>query len=177
MAAAEPKESRTGLWFALLGILCAGAAGAAVWLSAEAATEAEALERAKLDYRDMVKWRPAVEELRKKQGGGSRQADGDTLTFLSRKATAAQIPSKLFSVQRNPPLKTGGWSEESFTVTLRGTKEEPVARDAVVNFIRLVEAERPSVKVKNLQLSFAGDPLSTAVISFSTFEPSASDAK
>jgi len=171
--AEEPKEARTGLWFALLGILCAAAAGGAVWLSAEAAAGEEALERAKRDYRDMVKWRPAVEDFRRKQGSGGRPTDGDTLTFLSRKASAAKIPPNLFSIQRNPPLKTGGWSEESFTVTLRGTKEEPVKRDAVVDFIRLVETERPSVKVKNLQLSFAGDPLATAVITFSTFEPAA----
>lgn len=175
--AEEPKEGRTGLWFAVLGILCAAAAGGAVWLSAEAAAGEEALERAKLDYRDMVKWRPAVEDYRKKQGGaGGRPSEGDTMTFLSRKATASKIPPNLFSVQRNPPLKTGGWSEESFTVTLRGNKEEPVRRDAVVDFIRLVETERPSVKVKNLQLAFAGDPLATAVITFSTFEPAGASA-
>jgi len=169
--AEEAKEGRTGLWFALLGILCAAAAGAALWLSTEAAAGAEALDRAKRDYAEMVRWRPAVEDYRKKQTGTRGPSDGDTLTFLSRKASGAEIPSSLLSIQRNPPLKTGGWSEESFTVTLRGTKENPVKRDAVVNFIRLVEAERPSIRVKNLQLAFAGDPLSTAVLTFSTFEP------
>ena len=169
--AEDAKEGRTGLWFALLGILCAAAAGAAAWLSAEATAGAEALDRAKSDYADMARWRPAVEEYLKKQSGGVRGAEGDTLTFLSRKASQAGIPSKLFSIQRNPPLKSGGWTEESFTVSLRGTKEDPVDRAAVVAFVRLVESERPAVKVKNLQLAFAGDPLATAVVTFSTFEP------
>ena len=171
--AEEQKESRTGLWFAVLGILCAGTAGAAAWLSAEAAAGAEALDRAKTEYADMVKWRPSVEAFRHKRSDGGRSSDGDTLTFLSRKAAQAKIPSNLFSIQRNPPLKSGGWQEESFTVTLRGTKEAPVDRSAVVDFIRLVETERPAIKVKNLQLAFSGDPLATAVVTFSTFEPAA----
>lgn len=153
---------------ALAGV---GLLGAIVWLHGEASREEEAFERAHRDYREMVdRMKLPVAAYLKGRKGVNPGASEDLFTFLSRKATTAQIPPSIFRLQRNQELKTGGWVERSYTVNLQGTKEAPVSRDAVVNFVRLVETERPSVRVKNLSLTFGSGELGSAALTFSAFD-------
>lgn len=172
MAAAKAASGGGGGLAAITAVLAAGLIGLGVWLHGEASREEAALERAKRDYREMVdKMKPAVAALLKGQKATPGvPANEDLLTFLSRKAGAASIPSSIFKIQLNPSIKTGGWRETSYTVNLQGTKDAPVVRDAVAAFVRLVETERPAVRVKNLSLSFAGNDLGQAAITFSAFD-------
>jgi hypothetical protein len=176
MAAAKAGEGKSGVVVGL-SILVISGLGVLVWrLREEAGKEERLLERAKGEYREMVRLRKPVEEYvrdrARKPDAGTKPGE-DLVTFLSRKAVQAQIPANLFSIAKNPDLATGSWKESSYSVTLRGTKENPVARGPVVDFARLVEQERPSVKLKNLNLAFAGDPLQSAALTFSLFEPAA----
>lgn len=153
---------------ALAGV---GLLGAIVWLHGEASREEEEFDRAKRNYREMVdRMKGPVAAYLKGRKGTNPNANEDLLTYLSRKATTAQIPPAIFRIQRNQELKTGGWVERSYTVNLQGTKEAPVSRASVVNFVKLVETERPSVRVKNLSLTFGGDDLGSAALTFSAFD-------
>jgi len=160
-----------GALAAISALVGAGLLGGIVWLHGEAAREEDAFERSKRDYREMVdRMKAPVAAHLKGRKGQTPGSSEDLLTFLSRKATSAQIPPQIFRIQRNQELKTGGWVERSYTVNLQGTKETPVSRDAVVNFVRLVETERPAVRVKNLSLTFGGSELGSAALTFSAFD-------
>lgn len=172
MAAEKAASGGGGALAAITAVLGAGLIGLIVWLHAEASREEEELLRSKREYREMVdRMKGPVRDHLK---GGTKTPAGnpneDLLTFLSRKAAAAQIPSSIFKVQPNQPLTTGGWRETSYTVSLQGTKEAPVSRDAVADFVRLVETERPAVRVKNLSLTFDGNDLGQAAVTFSAFD-------
>ena len=177
MAAAKANEGRSSVAVGISIVLIAGLGGLVWYFREEAERAGRELERAKNDYREMVRQKKPVEEYLKNQKAGKGtdavKVGEDLVTFLSRKATQAQIPANLFSIAKNPDLTSGGWKETSFTVTLRGTKDAPVARGPVVDFVRLVEQERLSIKVKNLNLAFAGDPFSAATFTFSSFEQAA----
>lgn len=173
MASAKADEGRSSVAVGISIVLIAGLGGLVWYLREEAGKAGRELERAKSEYREMVRLKKPVEEylrIRKTVKTTDVKAGEDLVTFLSRKATQAQIPANLFSIAKNPDLTSGGWKETSFTVTLRGTKDNPVARGPIVDFVRLVEQERPAIKVKNLNLAFAGDPFSAATLTFSSFE-------
>lgn len=173
MAAPKATSGGAGALIAITALLGAGLVGVIVWLHGEAGREEETLDGAKRKYREMVdRMKPAVAAYLKKQGGAKPTPGGneDLLIFLSRKATEASIPSAIFRVQRNQELKMGGWREQSYTINLQGAKDAPVSRDAVVNFVRLVETQRPSVRVKNLSLVFGGADLASAGVTFASFE-------
>lgn len=170
MAAAKTSSGGAGALAAVTLLLGAGLIGLIIWLHGETNREESALERSKGEYREMVdRMKPAVAAFLKGEPGKPASGE-DLLTYLSRKATQAKIPSNIFRIQRNQELKTGGWIERSYTVNLQGTKDAPVTRDAVVDFVRLVETERPSVRVKNLSLAFAGPELGSAALTFSAFD-------
>ena len=170
MTAPKGTSGSSGGLVAILALLGVGLGATALWLHAETSKAEETLGIRKDEYRRMVdRMKPALENRRKgaKPTGPSNE---DLLTFLSRKAGQAKIPATLFNIQRNQELKSGGWKEQSYTVNLRGAKDAPVIRDAVADFVRLVETERPAVRVKNLALAFAGNDLGSAAITFSAFE-------
>jgi hypothetical protein len=171
MAAPKPTSGGSGALVAITAILGAGLIALAVWLHSETSRAEDTLDRAKREYREMVdRMKPAVIAYLK---GGKPDKTGsqeDLLTYLSRKATAAKIPAEIFRIQRNQELKQGGWREQSYTVNLQGAKDLPVSREAVAAFARLVETERPSVRVKNLSLAFTGDDLGSASLTFSSFD-------
>ena len=157
--------------FAFWALIALGLGGGAVWLNGEASKERERLDRYKKDYREMADRmrRPVEQHLKAAKGGGATAAGEDLLTFLSRKASGAKIPPGLFSIQRNE-TKVGPWREQTFTVNLRGSKETPLQRAPVADFLRLVETERPAVRTRTLNLVFAGNDLATAVLTFAFFE-------
>lgn len=167
------KDGTGNAGFVLFGLLGLGLAGAALWLHAEAAKEAGRLDRVKREYREMADRmrKPVEQHLKSRRAGGEARATAeDALTFLSRKASQAQIPPGILAIQPNQEVKTGSWKEKSYTVNLRGTKDAPLPRAPVADFLRLVEAERPAIRTKSVSLAFAGDPLATAVLTFAFFE-------
>jgi hypothetical protein len=171
MAAPKATSGGAGALAAISAILAAGLIALTFWLHGDTAREEERLDRSKRDYREMVdRMKPAVTEYLKHAKPGAGGASEDLLTFLSRKATQAGIPAGIFRIQRNQELKTGLWREQSYTVNLQGAKDAPVSRDAVAAFVRLVETERPAVRVKNLSLVFAADSLGSAALTFSVFD-------
>jgi hypothetical protein len=171
MAAPKTPSRGSGALVATSAILGAGLIALAVWLHGETTREEERLDRAKRDYRDMVdRMKPAVADYLKRRGARSTAPNEDLLTYLSRKSKDAKIPAEIFRIQRNQELKQGGWREQSYTINLQGAKDALVSREAVAAFTRLVETERPSVRVKNLSLVFTGDDLTSASLTFSAFD-------
>ena len=168
---AKPAGGFLGL--ILAGLLCAAAGGAAVWGRVEARKSEEDLQRAKDDYASMSKWKRPVEEmLRSNTTLKGMETTEDLLTFIDRKARQAQIPAGMFTIAKNQDQTTGSWKESSYTVTLRpSSKEVPVSRDALVDLLRLIETERRSVKAKNLQVTYAGQNLSSATLTFAQYAP------
>jgi hypothetical protein len=171
MAAKKPSSGGAGALVAISAVLGAGLIALAVWLHSETTRAEERLDRSKREYREMVdRMKPALTAYLKSGASSKAVSQEDLLTYLSRKATSAKIPAEIFRIQRNQEVKQGGWREQSYTVNLQGAKDAPVSREAVAAFARLVETERPSVRVKNLSLAFAGEDLGSASLTFSAFE-------
>jgi hypothetical protein len=172
---AKGVSSKVVFWAIFLLIAGIGAASGFLYKKAEKA-RAE-LDEAKRQYREMTRLKGIVAKGRSqaRRPPSANETDEniqDILPFLERKRAAAGIPQNLFNVARNNPPKQGKWTETSYTVTLRGTKEAPVPRNAVADFLVAVETERPSIKSRNLNLTFApssGD-LASVSITFSQFQ-------
>lgn len=180
---ADAKDSRDGkgakggssnLLFWVVFLLGAGISAGAFFLYRGSERARTALEDALREYQEMQQLKKIV--ARAKPTGArppsAKESAEDILPFLGRKGAAAGIPQSLFNVARNNPQKQGSWTETSYTVTLRGTKEAPLPRSAVADFLVAVETERPSIKSKNLSLTFApsSPDLSAVSVTFSQFQ-------
>lgn len=160
---ADAKDSRdvkagsSNLLFWVVFLLGAGISAGAFFLYRGSERARTALDDSLREYQEMQQLKKIV--ARAKTPGArppsAKESAEDILPFLGRKGAAAGIPQSLFNVARNNPQKQGSWTETSYTVTLRGTKEAPLARSAVADFLVAVETERPSIKSKNLSLTFA----------------------
>lgn len=173
---AEPKEAAAGsgktfFWSVFILAVAIAAGSSFLYKNSEAArTE---LENAKRDYQDMQRFKRVIAEgkSRTKRLPNVKDAGEGILPFLERKRAQAGIPQALFSVALNSPVKQGAWMESTTTVTLRGTKDAPVQRSSVADFVIAVETERPSIKAKNLSLAFVPGSvdLSAVSITFAQF--------
>ncbi len=155
-------------------LLAAGLGGLAVYLRHDTLGLERDLDRTKEEYDRMVRMKRQIEEFRKNAKGlpaADAKGNEDLLQLLGPKARQAGIPQNMMTITRNPDRKEGGWKEVTYTVNLRAaSKETSISRDMVVDFLGLVERERPSVKVKNLSLSFSGNEFTSAAITFSLFQ-------
>lgn len=166
----KPGASRVLLIVLVVG--AAGLVGLSLYLNVQADRSLEDLQTAIDEYGQMANMKRVIESL-KERGAGLPSGDkpqGNPLQFLSQKARQAQIPPQMLNVARNPSATTGEWEELPYTINLRAKKEEPIGRAPVVDFLRLVEEQRPSIKSKNLNLTFSGDAFSAVTITFSSFK-------
>ncbi len=178
----DPGKEKAGGAAAAIAVsvlLVLGLGGLSFWLHGEARKGEELLARSKREYREMAdRMKKPIEEAKRR--GGNRpapaSAEGMDEAFLDRKRAQAQIPQNLFKLSPGRD-KVGGWRETHFTVSLHGSKETPVARGPVVDFLAAVENERPSVRAKSLNLTFAGDHFASAVFTLSTFQREEAPAK
>lgn len=156
-----------------LFLLFAGIGVGAFFLYKEADRARSALADAKREYEEMERFKVIVAKGKSQSRRLPNRKDGgeDILPFLEKKRAAAGIPQALFNVQPLIPVPYPGWKEFPYTITLRGTKDAPVSRDAVADFLVAVETERPSVKSKHLNLSFApsSKDLASATVTVSQF--------
>ena len=174
---ADAKDAKTGsgkvFGWSIFVLSVAIAAGAS-FLHRDSERARAALEDARRDYEEMqqFKKRIAVGKSLMKRLPTAKESGEDMLPFLERKRAQAGIPQSLFSIARNSPVKQGGWTETSYTVTLRGTKDAPIARNSIADFVVAVETERPSVKSKNLSMAFVPSfpDFTTLSITFSQFQ-------
>jgi hypothetical protein len=170
-AAKEPGGGgKVVLWGSLLA--AAGLVALIVVFDRGADEARGELELAKENYKRMVAMKRQLEEYKKKNPGRSPSDRGleDLLQFFSAKARQAGIPQGLFNVTPNPVVTYTGWKETAYTINLRApSKENSVSRASIVDFLKLVEDERPSVRSKNLALQFAGQDFQSAVVTFSYF--------
>lgn len=151
---AKPGSGRAFVWGVFL--LAVAIAAAASFLYRDSERARAALEDAKKDYQEMQLLKRQIADGKsrtKRLPSSSSKETEDILPFLERKRAQAGIPQSLFSVSRNSPVKQGAWTETSYTVTLRGTKDAPIPRGSIADFVVAVETERPSVKSKNLSLA------------------------
>jgi hypothetical protein len=175
--AKSPKEAKAGAGKTLFWgffILAVAIAAASSFLYKESERAREALEESKRDYQEMQRLKRIIAEgkARMRRLPSQKESGEDILPFLERKRAQAGIPQNLFTVARNSPVKQGGWMETSYTVTLRGTKDAPIPRTSIVDFVVAVENERPTIKSRNLNLAFAPQSadFSSVSITFSQFQ-------
>jgi len=170
----KAKEGSSTIVIAFSAILALGAAGVVYYFYEEARKSEDALARAKGEYKKMAEWKRPVEEyLRQQKGRPATQVESseDLMTFLDKKSRESQIPPGMFSPSKNAGAPLAAWTETSYTVSLQSTKETPIKKAPVVDFLRKVETERRTAKVKSLQLAFNGDDLKSATLTISQFTP------
>ena len=172
--AKEAKDSGSMMVIALSALLALGAAGGVWYCYGETAKAEALLVRSKAEYRKMAEQKRAVEDyLRNSKDKKSATADNneEMMVFLDKKARESQIPPTSITFSKNAPGLLAQWVENSYTASLQGTKEAPVKKNPIVDFLRRVESERRATKVRSLQLVFSGDELKSAMITFSQFTP------
>ena len=172
--AKEAKDSGSMMVIALSALLALGAAGGVWYCYGETAKAEALLVRSKGEYKRMAEQKRAVEDyLRNSKDKKSARADNneEMMVFLDKKARESQIPPTSITFSKNAPNQLAQWVENSYTASLQGTKEAPVKKNPIVDFLRRVESERRATKVRSLQLVFNGDDLKSAMITFSQFTP------
>jgi hypothetical protein len=171
---AKGKENSSTMVIVLSALLALGAAYGVYYFYDEAETAEKKLLRSKEEYKKMAERKKAVEEhLRAFKGRKATTSEDNTdmLVFLDKKARESQIPQGAVVFAKNPPTQLAAWTEVPYTATLQGSKEAGVKRLPIVDFLRRVETERRSTKVKALQLIFNGEEFKSATVTFSQFTP------
>ncbi len=171
---AKGKESGSTMVIALSALLALGAAGGVYYFYDEADKSEKNLIRAKDEYKKMAERKKPVEEfLRQSKGRKTTAVDDkmDMLVFLDKKARESQIPQGSLVFSKSPSTQLTAWTETPYLATLQGGKDAGIKKLTVVDFVRKVETERPTTKVKALQLQFNGDEFKSATITFSEFTP------
>jgi hypothetical protein len=172
--AKEREKGNSTMVIAISAFLALGAAGGVYYCYDEARKSEDLLTRSKDEYRKMAQYKRPVEEyVRSNKGRPAAPVEitEDLVTFLDRKSRESQIPPGIFNIAKNADSTLANWKEGSYTVTLQGSKEAPVKKMPVVDFLRRVEAERRSTKVKSLQLAFSGDEFRSVTLTLSQFLP------
>jgi hypothetical protein len=172
----KPGSGSSMLAIAAAGVLALGAAGAVFWCQDQAQKAERALLQAKDEYRQMSeKMKKPVEEYGRRRKGQpaeiKEEPQGDMLTFLDRKAREVSVPPGSLVISKNANATIGNWVESSYTATLQGTKDAPIRKGPVVDFLSRVERDRKSAKTKSIQITFAGEDFKQAIITFSQFQP------
>jgi hypothetical protein len=170
-AEGKEKEGSSSMVIIFSALLALGAAGGVYYFYDEAAKAESMLNRAKDEYKKMAERKRPVEDfLRSRKGRPTAPSNNeDMLVFLDKKARESQIPPGSITFAKNPPNQLKDWMEVPFLATLQGNKDAGVKRLTVVDFLRKVETERRSTKVKSLQLLFGGDEFKSATITLSEF--------
>jgi uncharacterized protein HemX len=169
----KPPSPGASAVIAISVVLAMGLGGLAFYLRHGALRAESELSRSKEEFEKMVRMKRQIEELKKNAPRlpAAEKGGEDLLQLLASKARQANIPQNMLTASRNPDRKEGGWKEITYTVNLRATsKDNLVLRSSVVDFLALVERERPSVKAKNLALVFSGNDFTSATITFSLFQ-------
>lgn len=173
MAAEETVSTGgSGTLFAVLIIVALGAGGGAFTLHLDASAALKEVEDAKDRYEQMRIMKQTIVDFKNQGitiGGGSKET-GDPLSFISEKARQAQLPPALLRISPDREIRSDAWIEKPFTVTLRPPKDNPIGNGPVVNFLRYVEDQRPSIKSKELNLSFKDNGFTSVRITLSSFE-------
>jgi hypothetical protein len=172
----KPGSGSSTMVIAVAALLALGAAGAVYWCRDQALKAEQTLLRAKDDYKEMTDRmkKPVEDYIRRTKGQppAPKENDaGDMLTFLDRKARETQVPPGSLVISKNANATVGNWIESSYTATLQGTKDAPIKRNPVVDFLSRVERDRKSAKSKSVQITFAGEDFKQAIVTFSQFQP------
>ena len=156
---------------ALSVFLALGAGGGVYYCYGEAEEAEKLLNRSKDEYKKMAEWKKPVEDFLRKNKGktAAPETNEDMMVFLDRKARESQIATGSITFSKTPPISLSAWTETVYTATLGG--KDAVKKNPIVDFLRKVEAERRTTKVKSLQLVFSGDDFKNATITFSQFTP------
>jgi len=167
----KEKDGGSAMVIALSALLALGAAYGVYYCYDEAGKAEASLDRAKDEYKKMASWKKPVEDyLRKNKGkAATPESNEDMVVFLDRKARESQLGAGTITFLPGQPTNLQSWTETVYTATLTG--KEATKRTAIVDFLRKVETERKSTKVKTLQLVYSGDDLKSGTFTFSQFKP------
>ncbi len=168
----ETKQDRPFINVALLlaAVAAVSLGGLAAWLNSRA-TDMRGRLAASIEHYDRMKdYRARMDNIRKNMSAVPKEeVDASRITtFVSQKAGQSQLPSP--GIRVSTPPKSGAWSEIATTVDLRGSREQPVSRAAVVEFLAAIERERPYLKSKVLSFVFSQNDLASAQVVISYFK-------
>lgn len=168
--AAKEKGGTSTAALVAAGAVALVLGGGVLWLRRDAERARAEFERALAQYREMTTMKRAIEEAKRRGPRPAASGGEDLLQFMDKKRAQAGIPQGAFTVEGKQDLSPRGWKETAYRVAVRGQKDAPVARAPVVEFLRLLEEERTSVKTKSLTLVFAGDAFSSVTVTLSSFQ-------
>ncbi len=166
----EAKQDRPFINVALVlaAVAAVSLGGLAAWLNARAAEMRGRLTASIDQYDHMKDYRTRMDNIRKNMSAVPKEeVDAPRITtFISQKAGQSQLPSP--GIRVSSPPKSGSWSEIATTVDVRGSRDQPVSRAAMVEFLAAIERERPYLKAKLLSFVFTQNDLvsAQAVISY-----------
>lgn len=168
--AAKEKGGTSAAALAAAGAVVLLLAGGVLWIRREADRARAEFERALAEYREMATMKRALEEAKRRGPRPPSPGTEDLLQFLDKKRAQAGIPQGAFTIEGKQDLSPRGWRETAYRVAIRGQKDAPVPRAPVVEFLRLLEEERPTVKTKGLTLVFSGEAFSSVTLTLSSFQ-------
>ncbi|MFN3486870.1 MAG: hypothetical protein ACK44W_15500 [Planctomycetota bacterium] len=168
--AAKEKGGTSAATLAAAGAVVLFLAGGVLWIRREADRARAEFERALAEYREMATMKRALEEAKRRGPRPPSPGTEDLLQFLDKKRAQAGIPQGSFTIEGKQDLSPRGWRETAYRVAIRGQKDAPVPRAPVVEFLRLLEEERPTVKTKGLTLVFSGEAFSSVTLTLSSFQ-------
>lgn len=169
-AAAKEKSGTSSAALGVAGAVVLFLAGGVLWVRREAERTRAEFDRALAEYREMATMKRAIEEAKRRGPRPPSPGIEDLLQFLDKKRAQAGIPQGSFTVEGKQDLSPRGWKETAYRVAIRGQKDAPVPRAPVVEFLRLLEEERPTVRTKGLTLVFSGDAFSSVSVTLSSFQ-------
>jgi hypothetical protein len=167
----KEKDGGSAMVIALSGLLALGVAYGVYYCYDEAVKAEASLERAKDEYKKMGSWKKPVEDYVRKNKGkaATPESNEDMMVFLDRKARESQLGSGTITFSKSAPTNLTTWVETVYTATL--SSKDPMKKNPVVDFLRKVETERKTTKVKSLQLVYSGDDFKSGTITLSQFTP------
>lgn len=173
---APARSKRPIVLAAALVAAAAGLGGLVLHLRADADRADKELLRAFRMYDEMGKFRTVILSSGPRKKTSSPVPGEDINALLAAKARLAQLPMGALSVSRGAESKQPGWKETTYLVNLRAaSKEAAIPRIPLVDFFRMVEEERATLRSKTLTILYAGDNFASVQVLFSSFQPESDD--
>lgn len=176
----DPEQKKRD-WTKIAMILCClvimALGGVGFLLYTHVSRHKKILTGLRKEYQDMLEFKKKIADLKRRMGGKipalSKVEDLPGYFTQKIRDNGLAIPG-LTPVRPRP---WDQWTEYATILEFRGTKESPIVRSKIVDFLSRVEKERPYLKSRDLLLTFSGNDLSGANITVSYFQREKSAAR
>ena len=124
-------------------------------------------------YEQMKEMKKKLFSYGPKSKGGAKPAqkpEDDMTAYIGKTAKKVGLPESVIgNITYEGEKSSPPWKEFPISVTLNGTKDQPVPHTAFISFLETIEKERPYLKSKNLTLQFAQSDYSRVQATISWF--------